>query len=131
MQKSRHRLAGNELVLAVEGLKGSGQHICKRREHAPPLARVGQGTAPDKSRLAVDEELVRRGQVLKREFGEGIELEASILLEVLGLEDALRLGRLRQHRGDVQEVRRLQEDLPLGGTLADVFQHAQEIVRRS
>ena len=69
--------------------------------------------------------------MLKREFGEGIELEAAILLEVLGLEDALRLGRLRQHRGDVQEVRRLQEDLPLGGTLADVFQHAQEIVRRS
>ena len=131
MQERRHRRARNDLGRAVDGLERPGEHVRERREDATPLrARRGQRTAPHKPRLPVDEEAVGRRPVRERQFDVRRERETAVRLVVRGPQPARDRRRLREHRGDVEEVCRTQQDLARRGPFADVLQHAEQVLRR-
>ena len=124
----RHRRARNHLVVFVDALERSLQHVRKRHEPRRALALLRERRGPHETRGAVHEETIRRGHVLERQFRPREQLELAVLLEILRLEHAPHARGLRAHGDDVQEVARREADFGSRRSLADVLQHAEEVV---
>ena len=126
--EGRHRRARNHLVVSVDALERPLQHVRERHEPWRALALLRERRRPHEARGPVHEEAVRRGDVLERQLRPREQLELPVLLEILRLEHAPHARGLRAHGDDVEEIARREADLGCRRSLADVLQHAEEIV---
>ncbi len=132
LQEHRHRLARNHLGRPVEALERLRQHLREAREDAVSLHAIRPDRpAPHHARLAVHEEAVMRGVVRERQLRVRAERDRARRL-VEDAADEARHGRAgREHFGDVEEVRGLEQDFARRRAFADVLEHGEQVLRRA